>query len=80
MLNTKVDKFLEDNNMTYLFLMLGNLEVQRLTNLPGVIKEKFEEKITETALLHVADNMVPDYIMEESEIEEVETESEIDIL
>lgn len=77
MLNPNVEKFLEENNMTYLFLMLGNLEVQRLSNLPGVIKKQFEYKITETALDHVATNMVPDYLVEEHKIPESDQEEEI---
>lgn len=63
MLNPKVEKFLEENNMTYLFLMLSNLEVQRLSNLPNVIKKQFKGKITEIALQHVAENIVPDYLV-----------------
>jgi hypothetical protein len=72
MLNPKVDEFLENNNMTYLFLMLADLEVQRLSNLPGVIKQQFEGKITEIALQHVAENMVPDYLVDQPEAMEEE--------
>ena len=65
MIDTKVEKFLESQNMTYLFLMLANMEVQRLTSLPEHIKKKFPTKITELSLLHVAKNDVPDYIVED---------------
>ncbi len=75
MLNPKVEKFLEDNNMTYLFLMLANLEVQRLASLPSVIKKQFEGKITETALEHVAENMIPDYLGDIPEGSEPEDEN-----
>ncbi|MDP8323438.1 MAG: hypothetical protein RAO94_13920 [Candidatus Stygibacter australis] len=75
MLNPKVEKFLEDNNMTYLFLMLANLEVARLSNLPDIIKKKFEGKITETALEHVAENIIPDYLADMPELPEEEDEN-----
>jgi len=75
MLNPNVEKFLEDNNMTYLFLMLSNLEVERLSNLPDIIKKQFEGKITETALEHVAENIIPDYLADMPEIPEEEEET-----
>ncbi|MDP8220015.1 MAG: hypothetical protein P9X26_01620 [Candidatus Stygibacter frigidus] len=75
MLNPNVEKFLEDNNMTYLFLMLANLEVARLSNLPDIIKKQFEGKITETALVHVAENIIPDYLADMPEIPEEEEET-----
>ena len=75
MLNPKVEKFLEDNNMTYLFLMLANLEVQRLVNLPSTIKKQFESKISETALEHVAENIIPDYLVDHQEDSELEDEN-----
>ncbi|MCF7919642.1 MAG: hypothetical protein K9N06_06990 [Candidatus Cloacimonetes bacterium] len=62
MLNPKVEKFLEDNNLTYLFLMLANMEVERLVSLPDIIKSQFKGKLTEKALEHVALNVIPDYI------------------
>ena len=70
-----VEKFLEDNNMTYLFLLLANLEVKRLSNLPFTIRKKLENKITKLSLEHIALNKIPDYVLEESEIpEEIEEE------
>jgi len=73
-----VDEFLEKNNMTYLFLILANLEAERLNNLPESIKKKFHKKITELALEHVAANQIPDYIVEEeeeeAELEEIQNE------
>ncbi len=60
--NPKIDTFLEKHNMNYLFLQLANLEVRRLSDLPSTVKDKFEEKLTITALEHVADNEIPDYI------------------
>ena len=67
-----VDKFIEDNNMTYLFLLLANLEVDRLSNLPFTVRKNLEGKLTKLALEHIASNSVPDYIFEE-EIEPEET-------
>ncbi len=64
-----VEKFLENNNMTYLFLLLANLEVQRLSNLPYTIKKSLKGKLTSIALEHIAANEIPDYVMEEEENE-----------
>ncbi len=64
-----VEKFLENNNMTYLFLLLANLEVQRLSNLPFTIKKSLKGKLTSIALEHIAANEIPDYVMEEEENE-----------
>ncbi len=72
-----MDEFLEKNNMTYLFLILANLEAERLSNLPYSIKKKFDKKITALALEHVAANQIPDYIAEEDEEDEVENTSDI---
>ncbi len=69
MINKKIETFLEKNNMNYLFCMLSNLEVQRINNLPPYVKQKFKEKITEIAMEHVAENEVPDYIIEIAEAE-----------
>ncbi len=65
MINPKVDTFLERHNMNYLFLQLANLEVRRLSDLPSTIKDKFDRKLTVTALDHVAENEIPDYIADE---------------
>ena len=62
MLNKKVEQFLEDNNMTYLFLLLAHLEVERLSNLPSIAKKDIKGKLTEASLGHVAENIVPDYL------------------
>lgn len=69
-----VNEFLEKHNMTYLFLLLANLEVERISNLPYTIRKKISGKITSAALEHIAVNEIPDYIIEEIfENEEVET-------
>jgi len=65
-----VEKFLENNNMTYLFLLLANLEVERLSNLPFTVKKNLRDKITNLALEHIAQNEVPDYIFEAEETTE----------
>ncbi len=64
-----VEKFLEDNNMTYLYLLLANLEVERLSNLPFSVKKKFNTKLTNLALEHIAQNEVPDYLFEDEDEE-----------
>lgn len=72
--SSKVDAFLEKNNMTYLFLLLANLEVERLSNLSYTVKKKLPKKITEMALEHIAENEIPDYVMEENFAEEYPVE------
>ena len=70
LLNNKIEKFLENKNMTYLFMILSNLEVERLSNLPFTIKKGLGKKITEVALNHVIQNKIPDYIMMEEDTDE----------
>jgi len=69
-----VEHFLEENNMTYLYLLLANLEIERLNNLPFTVKKSFKGQVTEMALNHVAHNNVPDYMIP---VEEEETTEEI---
>ena len=61
-----VDNFIEKHNMTYLFLLLANLEVDRLSNLPYTVRKNFNEKITKMALEHIEANKIPDYIIEQA--------------
>ncbi|NQV19517.1 MAG: hypothetical protein HQ534_13385 [Armatimonadetes bacterium] len=70
MLNNKIEKFLENKNMTYLFMILSNLEVERLSNLPFTTKKSLGKKITEVALNNVIQNKIPDYIMMEEDTDE----------
>ncbi len=65
-----VEKFLEDNNMTYLFLLLANLEAERISNLPFSIKRTLQGKVTTNALEHIAANVIPDYVVEVEDEEE----------
>ena len=65
-----VEKFLEDNNMTYLFLLLANLEAERISNLPFSIKRVLQGKVTTNALEHIAANDIPDYVVEVDDDEE----------
>ncbi len=67
MINKKVENFLEQSNMNYMFCLLANIEVQRLNQLPPYVKQKFRKKITETAIEHVANNEIPDYLMDIAE-------------
>ena len=69
-----VETFLEKNNMDYLFLLLSNLEVNRLNSLPYSVKKSFPSKITEFAMEHVAKNEIPDYIVEQEEIIDMDEE------
>ena len=74
-MNPKVDEFLEKHNMTYLFLLMANLEVERLNNLPYTVKKQLKGKLTNIALEHVAENIIPDYVVEEP-VEEMEEEND----
>ena len=65
-----VEKFLEDHNMTYLFLLLANLEAERISNLPFTVKRTLQGKVTTTALKHIASNVIPDYVVEVDDDEE----------
>jgi hypothetical protein len=71
----RVEKFLEENNMDYLFLLLANLEVERLSNLPYTVRKKFEKRITDMALEHVAKGEIPDYVVDGIPKEEQTDES-----
>lgn len=73
MLNHEIEIFLEENNLTYLYLLLANLEAERLSNLPYSVKKNFKGKITNLALEHIAANEIPDYIVEELELLEEDT-------
>jgi hypothetical protein len=73
MINKKVETFLEHTNMNYMFCLLSNLEVLRLNSLPAYVKQKFDKKITEFAMDNVAQNSIPDFIMD---IEEAKAEME----
>lgn len=69
-----IEAFLEKNNMEYLFLLLSNLEVNRLNSLPFSVKKSFPSKITEFAMDHVAKNEIPDYIVEQEETIDMDEE------
>jgi hypothetical protein len=73
MINKRVENFLEHTNMNYMFCLLSNLEVLRLNSLPPYVKQKFDTKITELSMDHIAQNDIPDYIMD---IEEAKAEME----
>lgn len=65
-----VDEFLEEHNMTYLFLLLANLEAERLVNLPFTVRKEFKKNIPGLALEHIAENEIPDYVAQEEVFEE----------
>ncbi|MFA7056453.1 MAG: hypothetical protein WC155_02680 [Candidatus Cloacimonadales bacterium] len=67
MINAEIEKFLEANDMAYMFCLLANKEVERMNKLPQSIKDAFKKTITEEALEHIAKNFVPDYMFESNE-------------
>ncbi|MBN2460002.1 MAG: hypothetical protein JXB60_00225 [Candidatus Cloacimonetes bacterium] len=68
-----IENFLESNNMNFLFLLLANLEVERLSNLPFSVRKSFRQNLAKVALEHIAMNEIPDYIIEREPEEEIES-------
>lgn len=62
-----MQKFIEENNCTFLYLILANEELERISKLPFQIQKTFDKKLTTIALEHVADNDIPDYFVPEEE-------------
>ena len=75
MINEKIEGFLEQVNMNYLFCLLSKLEAQRLNQFPSYVKQKFDKKITVLSMEHVADNEVPDYMSELEEAQILEAQA-----
>ena len=67
MINEKMQKFIENNNSTYLYLILANEELKRLSQLPYLTRKKMGKKLTTLALEHIAENNIPDYFIPEEE-------------
>lgn len=67
MINEKVEKFLEANDIAYMFCLLANKEVERMNQLPQSIRDAFNRPITEEAIEHIAKNHIPDYMFESNE-------------
>jgi len=74
----KVQHFLENHNLTYLFLLLANKESDRLSALPPIVKKKLKGKITSLALEHIATGEIPDYIVPEETVKERKMDAIID--
>lgn len=66
-MSNKVQDFIENNNNTFLFLILVNEELKRLNKLPSSVKMKFEKKVPVIALEHVSEGNIPDYFIPEEE-------------
>ena len=62
-----MQKFVEENNCTFLYLILANEELKRISTLPYLIQKKFDKKLTTIALEHVAADEIPDYFVPEEE-------------
>ena len=67
MINAEIEKFLEESDMSYMFCLLANKEIERMNKLPQSIKDAFKRPITEEALEHIAKNYIPDYMFESNE-------------
>ena len=74
----KVQDFIENNNCTYLYLLLANEELKRLYNLPHLAQKRFKGKLTTIAMEHVAEGNIPDYSVPEEEKPEGEISDVID--
>ncbi len=66
----KIQKFIENHNLTYLYLLLANKEAERLCSLPPIVKKKLRGKITSLSLEHIASGKLPDYLVPEETIKE----------
>lgn len=79
MINEKVEKFLEANDMAYMFCLLANKEVERINQLPQSIRDAFKRPITEEAIEHIAKNHIPDYMFESNEAMIAARDEELDM-
>ncbi|MBS3740776.1 MAG: hypothetical protein KGY75_00720 [Candidatus Cloacimonetes bacterium] len=76
--DTELLEFIEENNCSYLFLLLANKEFKRLSKVPFSVKKEFTEKLTTLALEHIVTNNIPDYMIpEEKKSEEAGRMAEI---
>jgi len=73
-----MQKFIEENNCTFLYLILANEELERISKLPFQIQKNFDKKFTTIALDHVADAEIPDYFVPEEEKTEGKMQDIID--
>jgi hypothetical protein len=73
-----MQKFIEENNCTFLYLILANEELERISKLPFQIQKNFDKKLTTIALDHVADDEIPDYFVPEEEKTEGKMQDIID--
>ncbi|MBC8382762.1 MAG: hypothetical protein H8E22_02925 [Candidatus Cloacimonetes bacterium] len=73
-----VQKFIEENNCTFLYLILANEELKRITKIPFEIKKNLGNKLTTVALDHVAADDIPDYFIPEEEKPEGKMQDIID--
>lgn len=73
-----VQKFIEENNCTFLYLILANEELKRITKIPFEIKKNLGNKLTTVALDHVAAGDIPDYFIPEEEKPEGKMQDIID--
>lgn len=73
-----VQQFIEENNCTFLYLILANEELKRISTLPYQIQKKFDKKLTTIALEHVASDEIPDYFIPEEEKTEGKMQDIID--
>ncbi len=79
MINPEIEKFLEKSDMSYMFCLLANKEIERINKLPQSIKDAFKKTITEEALEHVAKNYIPDYMFESNEAMIEKRDEELDM-
>lgn len=73
-----MQKFIQENNCTFLYLILANEELERISKLPFQIQKNFNKKLTTIALDHVADDEIPDYFIPEEEKTEGKMQDIID--
>lgn len=73
-----MQQFIEENNCTFLYLILANEELKRISKLPFQIQKEFDKKLTTIALEHVAAKDIPDYFIPEEDKPEGKMQDIID--
>ncbi|HHI87972.1 MAG TPA: hypothetical protein ENK03_03475 [Candidatus Cloacimonetes bacterium] len=73
-----MQQFVEENNCTFLYLILANEELKRISKIPFEIKKDLGKKLTTIALDHVAADDIPDYFIPEEEKTEGKMQDIID--
>ena len=73
-----MQKFIEENNCTFLYLILANEELKRISKIPFQLQKSMDKKLTTIALDHIAAGDIPDYFIPEEDKPEGKMQDIID--